>query len=121
MEYATFVVGGLIFTDALFGLRMRHHKPAAQSDFLLDIVLAFALSSALGFVAVPTIGISWDFATHGNTLTLAMFKPYDERVIMGSLFIGTVALVVIAAWAYYERVPRDKDSEDDKDHKPAPE
>jgi len=27
---------------------------------------------------------------------------------MGSLFIGTVALVVIAAWGFYERIPRDK-------------
>ncbi len=43
-----------------------------------------------------------------------MFKAYDECVIMGSLFIGTVALVVIAAWAYYERVPRDTGGTDNE-------
>ncbi len=113
MEYATFVIGGMILTGILFVKRARHHTPAVQSDSLLDIVLAFTLSSALGFLCVPTIGVSWDFVTHGSTLTLAMLKPYDERVIMGSLFIGTVALVVIAAWGYCERLPRDK-----KDKKP---
>ncbi len=81
-------------------------------------MLAFALSSALGFVAVPTIGVSWDFATHGSVLTLAMLIPYDERVIMGSLFIGTIALVSIAAWAYYERLPRKEDKMSDALDKP---